>query len=203
MAVAYKAHPKDNQSKKRIGIVRRAIVQAAQEESVAASVVIADLSPSIGTLNQNVIMWSDLLLVPCHTDAFSARALRGVANRLVSWNKTLNETKFRHGLDDSAQFRLRFGDRQGQKRKELGVKLGGVIVTRCPSIPDSEVVYVQQSDLGNPFQYRMAVSTAGAGCSAGPAAARTPRRAHANLPVPSRRLTRPVPARPPPSSRTR
>lgn len=56
-------------------------------ESIEADYVIVDMSPSLGPLNQNLLMTSDYFIVPLHPDYFSSMALRSLARTLPRWKK--------------------------------------------------------------------------------------------------------------------
>lgn len=58
-----------------------------------ADVVIVDMSPSLGPLNQNLLTTSDYFLVPLHPDYFSAMALSSLAKVLPRW-KAWAETAY-------------------------------------------------------------------------------------------------------------
>lgn len=47
--------------------------------------VIADMSPSLGPINQNLLMTSDHFIVPLHPDFFSSMALSSLAKSLPKW----------------------------------------------------------------------------------------------------------------------
>jgi cellulose biosynthesis protein BcsQ len=48
-------------------------------------IVLVDMSPSLGALNQNLLTTSDYFLVPLHPDYFSAMALSSLARALPRW----------------------------------------------------------------------------------------------------------------------
>ena len=50
-----------------------------------ADYVIVDMSPSLGPVNQNLLMTGDYFLVPLHPDYFSAMALSSLARVLPRW----------------------------------------------------------------------------------------------------------------------
>ncbi|GHE02630.1 hypothetical protein GCM10008024_22940 [Allgaiera indica] len=50
-------------------------------------VVLIDLSPSLGALNQNILMSSDAFIIPMAPDFFSAMALRSLAKTLPVWGE--------------------------------------------------------------------------------------------------------------------
>ncbi|NUA28676.1 ParA family protein [Cupriavidus basilensis] len=61
-----------------------------------AEYVIVDMSPSLGPLNQNLLMTSDYFIVPLHPDYFSSMALSSLAKSLprwAAWAKTAYETE--------------------------------------------------------------------------------------------------------------
>ncbi|MBI3089747.1 MAG: AAA family ATPase [Candidatus Tectomicrobia bacterium] len=49
--------------------------------------VFIDLSPSLGPVNQNVLMTSDFFLVPMHPDYFSTMGIESLATILPKWRK--------------------------------------------------------------------------------------------------------------------
>lgn len=57
----------------------------ATAEKLNADIVIVDLSPSLGPLNQNVLTSSDFFIVPLHPDYFSSMALSSLAKTLPRW----------------------------------------------------------------------------------------------------------------------
>ena len=50
-------------------------------------IVIVDMSPSLGAINQNLFTTCDLFLVPMHPDYFSSMAIRSLTNVLPKWKK--------------------------------------------------------------------------------------------------------------------
>lgn len=54
-------------------------------ERYGVDVVLVDMSPSLGPLNQNLLTTSDFFLVPLHPDYFSAMALSSLARVLPKW----------------------------------------------------------------------------------------------------------------------
>jgi cellulose biosynthesis protein BcsQ len=50
-------------------------------------VVLIDLSPSLGALNQNILMSSDAFIIPMAPDFFSGMALRSLSSVLPTWTK--------------------------------------------------------------------------------------------------------------------
>jgi len=59
-------------------------------------IVLVDLSPSLGALNQNLLTTSDFFLVPLHPDYFSAMALTSLARALPRWQAWANTA---YGID--------------------------------------------------------------------------------------------------------
>lgn len=57
----------------------------ATSEKYGADLVLADMSPSLGPLNQNLLSTSDHFIVPLHPDYFSAMALSSLAKTLPRW----------------------------------------------------------------------------------------------------------------------
>lgn len=53
-------------------------------------IVLVDLSPSLGALNQNLLSTSDFFLVPLHPDYFSSMALTSLARALPRWQAWAN-----------------------------------------------------------------------------------------------------------------
>lgn len=71
------------------GAISHSIEITAQKNKL--DVVLIDLSPSLGALNQNVLMSSDAFIIPMAPDFFSAMALRSLAKTLpiwTSWSKS-------------------------------------------------------------------------------------------------------------------
>jgi cellulose biosynthesis protein BcsQ len=57
----------------------------ATAEKYAAEYVFVDMSPSLGPMNQNLLMTSDHFIVPLHPDCFSSMALVSLAKTLPRW----------------------------------------------------------------------------------------------------------------------
>ncbi len=57
----------------------------ATARGAGADYVLADMSPSLGPLNQNLLLTSDNFLVPLHPDFFSSMALSSLAGVLPRW----------------------------------------------------------------------------------------------------------------------
>ncbi|RMC99872.1 hypothetical protein EAY64_06065 [Aquitalea palustris] len=54
-------------------------------EKYEAEYVLVDMSPSLGPINQNLLMTSDYFLVPLHPDYFSSMALSSLSKSLPRW----------------------------------------------------------------------------------------------------------------------
>lgn len=54
-------------------------------EKINADIVLVDMSPSLGPLNQNILTTSDFFIVPLHPDYFSSMALSSLAKTLPRW----------------------------------------------------------------------------------------------------------------------
>lgn len=65
------------------GALHFALSAAAEENKI--DFVLLDLSPSLGALNQNLLMGSDGFVVPMAPDFFSSMALRSLADVLPKW----------------------------------------------------------------------------------------------------------------------
>ena len=61
-----------------------------------AEYVIVDMSPSLGPLNQNLLMTGDYFMVPLHPDYFSSMALTSLAKTLPRWKAW---AKTAYGID--------------------------------------------------------------------------------------------------------
>ena len=57
----------------------------ATAEKYEADYIFVDMSPSLGPLNQNLLMTSDFFIVPLHPDYFSAMALSSLSKALPRW----------------------------------------------------------------------------------------------------------------------
>lgn len=55
-----------------------------------AEYVFVDMSPSLGPMNQNLLMTSDYFIVPLHPDYFSSMALSSLAKTLPRWKNWAN-----------------------------------------------------------------------------------------------------------------
>ncbi|MFQ8432375.1 ParA family protein [Amaricoccus sp. W119] len=67
------------------GALSHAMKIAAEKNSI--DVVLIDLSPSLGSLNQNILMSSDAFVIPMAPDFFSGMALRSLAKTLPLWTE--------------------------------------------------------------------------------------------------------------------
>jgi len=56
-------------------------------DSIGADIVIVDMSPSLGSINQNLLMTSDFFIVPMTPDYFSVMATDSLASVLPKWKK--------------------------------------------------------------------------------------------------------------------
>lgn len=71
-------------------------------EKYKADYVLVDMSPSLGPVNQNLLMTSDHFIVPLHPDYFSAMALTSLAKTLPRWKawaNTANEVEVLKNAD--------------------------------------------------------------------------------------------------------
>lgn len=59
-------------------------------------IVLLDMSPSLGALNQNLLTTSDYFIVPLHPDYFSSMALSSLARALPRWQAWANTA---YGID--------------------------------------------------------------------------------------------------------
>jgi len=69
---------------------------SATAEKYEADYVIVDMSPSLGPVNQNLLMTSDHFIVPLHPDYFSAMALSSLTQVLPRWKTWANTAR---GID--------------------------------------------------------------------------------------------------------
>lgn len=65
------------------GAIRHAIQITGQKNKI--DLVLIDMSPSLGAINQNIFMTSDAFIIPMAPDLFSAMALRSLARTLPKW----------------------------------------------------------------------------------------------------------------------
>ena len=54
-------------------------------EAYGIDIVIVDMSPSLGAVNQNLLMTSNLFIVPMHPDYFSTMAVKSLTGVLPKW----------------------------------------------------------------------------------------------------------------------
>ncbi|MFC3913604.1 ParA family protein [Pseudaeromonas sharmana] len=76
------------------GSIRYLLDETATKYNI--DVVLVDMSPSLGPLNQNLLMTSDFFIVPLHPDYFSSMALSSLARALPKWKKW---AEMAYGLD--------------------------------------------------------------------------------------------------------
>lgn len=62
-------------------------------ESVEADIIIVDMSPSLGPVNQNLLTTSDFFLVPMAPDYFSVMAIDSLATVLPKWQEWLSRAQ--------------------------------------------------------------------------------------------------------------
>jgi cellulose biosynthesis protein BcsQ len=65
-------------------------------EKYQADYILVDMSPSLGPLNQNLLMTSDYFIVPLHPDYFSSMALTSLAKTLPRWKAWATQA---YGID--------------------------------------------------------------------------------------------------------
>lgn len=58
-------------------------------ESLGADYVLIDLSPGLGSINQNIVTTADFLIIPTTPDVFSVMALDSISRVLPRWNSWL------------------------------------------------------------------------------------------------------------------
>lgn len=78
------------------GALSFAIDKAAQKNSI--DIVLIDLSPSLGALNQNALMSSDGFIIPMAPDFFSGMALRSLSGTLPQWAEWSENASANHAL---------------------------------------------------------------------------------------------------------
>ena len=76
------------------GSLRNALDQTAAKYQ--ADYVFVDMSPSLGPINQNLLMTGDHFIVPLHPDYFSSMALSSLARTLPRWKSWANTA---YGID--------------------------------------------------------------------------------------------------------
>ena len=68
----------------------------ATAEKYEADFILVDMSPSLGPINQNLLMTSDHFIVPLHPDYFSSMALSSLSRTLPRWKSW---AKTAYGID--------------------------------------------------------------------------------------------------------
>jgi len=69
---------------------------------MAADYVLVDLNPSLGAINQNLLMTSDFFIVPTTPDYFSLMAMHSLAHVLPRWQSWALEAQRKPALRDAA-----------------------------------------------------------------------------------------------------
>lgn len=67
------------------GSLRHLIDLTAQQYQI--DFVVVDMSPSLGSVNQNLLSTSDFFLIPMHPDYFSTMAIHSLSSTLPKWHK--------------------------------------------------------------------------------------------------------------------
>lgn len=70
--------------------------------SINADYVLVDMSPRLGSLNQNLFTTSDAFIIPMAPDFFSAMALRSLSRILPKWHSWSARASEQQALQDSA-----------------------------------------------------------------------------------------------------
>lgn len=83
------------------GSLRFALDQTAAD--LEADFVFVDMSPSLGPVNQNLLMTADFFIVPLHPDYFSSMALSSLAKTLPKW-KAWADTAYKLDVLRSADY---------------------------------------------------------------------------------------------------
>ncbi len=73
------------------GSIRHLIDRTAERYGI--DVVVADTNPSLGPLNQNILMTSDYFIVPMFPDYFATMAIRSLTSVLPKWKKWADAAK--------------------------------------------------------------------------------------------------------------
>lgn len=71
-------------------------------ESVGADIVIVDMSPSLGSVNQNLLMTSDYFIVPMTPDYYSVMATDSLASVLPKWKNWAIQAQTNPLLQDAS-----------------------------------------------------------------------------------------------------
>ncbi len=66
-------------------------------DHIAASIVIVDMSPSVGSLNQNILMQSDYFIVPTSPDYFCHMAIQSLIRVFPMWKQGADALKSNPG----------------------------------------------------------------------------------------------------------
>ncbi|WP_210253243.1 ParA family protein, partial [Beijerinckia sp. L45] len=69
---------------------------------IDADIVLVDMSPSLGAINQNLLTTSDAFIIPTAPDFFSAMALRSLARVVPKWTSWSAKAAEQSVLQDSA-----------------------------------------------------------------------------------------------------
>jgi len=99
------------------GAIYYLLAQTAEELEV--DYVLIDMSPSLGSLNQNLVSISDLLIVPTSPDFFSIMALRSLSAVLPRWMRWAKAASENEVLRDASY-----------PYPSPRLKLGGLIIQR-------------------------------------------------------------------------
>ena len=73
------------------GSLRHLIDKTADE--LEAHIVLIDMSPSLGAINQNLLTTSDFFLVPMHPDYFAIMAIESLTSILTKWRAWSDSAK--------------------------------------------------------------------------------------------------------------
>jgi len=71
-------------------------------ESIGADIIVVDMSPSLGSINQNILTTSEYFIVPMAPDFFSAMALRSLSRVLPRWMTWSRAVAMQDTLKDAA-----------------------------------------------------------------------------------------------------
>ncbi|MGE6955054.1 ParA family protein [Staphylococcus capitis] len=71
-------------------------------ESVEADFVLVDMSPGLGSINQNLVMTSDYLILPTSPDVFSVMAIDSLSRVLPRWKSWADQASSMPVLRDAA-----------------------------------------------------------------------------------------------------
>lgn len=128
----------------------------ATAESLDIDFVLLDMSPSLGPINQNLLMVSDYFIIPLHPDYFSSMALSSLSKTLPKWkewavsaynNKTLKEADYPFPLPRSKfigtvvqKYRPRNGHPSSAFQKWVDQLKHGVEENLIPSLVSSDLL---------------------------------------------------------------